>query len=238
MSDTERIALQDRERHPPGTIAFDLDGTLVDSRGGIVEAVQAGVVDTLRRHGADSAAPTETAIVGALGQPANEFFRSLLPQDLQHLAAEAQERSTAHEVDALRGGRVTLFPGTLDALRRLHAQGRSLALISNAQRGYFDAAIESLGLAPLFHFRSCHDDLEARERAHGKRALLGRALHALERPAVMVGDRRDDFEAAASHGCLSVGLRCGFGAAEEIAAADHVLDSVAQLSALLEGIGR
>jgi phosphoglycolate phosphatase len=216
-------------RHPLSAVFFDLDGTLVDSRAGVVQAVGEGIRDCFNAHAVELSPPSQERIIAGLGMPAGLYFRSLLPAEFHHLAADAQARSTELEISALAKGHGSLFDGTLDALGRLREAGLSIGIVSNAQKGYFDAALKYFGLGALADFHLCHDDLPVGERAAGKQALLGRALAALEiagRLAAMVGDRGDDMSAARSHGCRGFGVRCGFGDAQELEAAERSFDDV------------
>jgi phosphoglycolate phosphatase len=219
-------------RQSHSAIFFDLDGTLVDSRSGVVHAVSEGIRRCLNAHEIDMSPPDEDRIIAGLGRPATEYFRSLLPDELSHLAAEAQLHSTEFEVRALAEGQGTLFDGTLDALGRLAAADISIGIISNAQKGYFEAALQYLGLGELAEFRLCHDDLPVEEQPTGKTALLARGLQALRLDpgrVAMVGDRADDYRAASKHGCHGYAVRCGFGAADELAEADRVFADVAEI---------
>jgi phosphoglycolate phosphatase-like HAD superfamily hydrolase len=108
-------------------------------------------------------------------------------------------------------------------LERLRAAGLRLAVISNAQAPYFEAALRWLELGPRFDHRECHGDLPPRSPA-GKTALLRRALDALRVPAAvtcMVGDRGDDLAAGRELGCRTLAATWGFGTAVEWALADR-----------------
>lgn len=207
-------------------VAFDLDGTLVDSRTAVVEAVAAGVREVLRRHGVEGGEPATGDIEAAMGLPADAYYRRLLPDNLQHLAREAQDASTRHEVEALRDGRAALHADVLATLQALQSAGKRLAVISNAQTPYFRAALDSLEVAPLLDHSECFEEMPPGEGS-SKTRLLARALAALDLPAsavLMVGDRGDDIAAAKHHGCLALGLTYGFGEVSEFDAADAISD--------------
>jgi phosphoglycolate phosphatase len=213
------------------TILFDLDGTLVDSRAGVVHAVAAGVREALTRHGHGDFEPQEALIIGALGLPSAEYFRAVLPEELHQLAPEAQECSTAHEVRALAAGEGRLFPEVLDTLDRLRERGCRLAVISNAQQGYFRAALEHLGVGTRLDYAECYEEMPAPTEM-AKVALLRRALAALKADptqSAMVGDRREDVVAGNELGCRSIGALYGFGSPEELSVADVCLEEFTQL---------
>jgi phosphoglycolate phosphatase len=223
----------------PRALVFDLDGTLVDSRHAVVEAVAAGIEDVLHRHGLGDAPPSSAAVAAAMGLAAEEYYRTILPAGLQHLAAEVQAACTRHEVAALAAGRGCLYPGVLFTLTALREAGVRLAAISNAQSLYFHAALMHLQLRPLLQHAECHGDLPA-DGPRGKHTLLVRALDALRASpgeSCMVGDRREDLEAGRQAGCRTIGVRFGFGAPHELAIADAVVDRFAAILELL-GVAR
>ena len=219
-------------------VVFDLDGTLVDARAAVVDAVAAGMEEALRHRGIENVHPDKHAIAQAMGLPAGEYFRAIVPARLQHLADEVQTASTRHEVEALARGEGRVYPGVIQLLAGLRVAGLRIGVISNAQAPYFEAALRALDLAPRIDHRECHGDLPAAVPT-GKVALLARALAALGVPAAqtcMVGDRRDDLEAGLQAGCVTVAATWGFGGPEELTAAayhaDHPLDLLRLLAPL------
>jgi phosphoglycolate phosphatase-like HAD superfamily hydrolase len=197
---------------------FDLDGTLVDSRRAVVDAVAAGVREVLDRHAVGNVEPRDEDIMAAMGLPPHEYYQRILPEELHHLAPEVKEASTRHEVEALADGRGRLYPGVRETLTALKAQGVRLAVISNAQEPYFVAAVRYLGLSDLMDHAECHEQLPDGV-GQGKPVLLRRALDILrvDPPlAVMVGDRREDIAAGLALGCRTMGLLYGFGSDDEI----------------------
>jgi phosphoglycolate phosphatase len=217
------------------TLFFDLDGTLVDSRAGVVHAVAAGVREALTRHGHADFEPQEALIIGALGLPSAEYFRAVLPEELHQLAPEAQACSTEHEVRALAAGEGRLFPEVLETLDLLREQGCRLGVISNAQQGYFRAALEHLGVNERLDYAECYEEMPPPTEM-AKVALLRRALAALDADptrCAMVGDRREDVVAGNQLGCRSIGALYGFGSPEELSVADFSMESFVQLPSCL-----
>ena len=190
------------------------------------------------RHGTPLDVPHDV-LRAALGQPARDYFRAILPDDLEHLADEVHETATAHEVAAMRdGGEGVLFGGVLATLDALRGRGLRLACISNAQRPYFRAALEFTGLGERFDFTECQEELPAGALRPYKTAMLRRALDALgldAASAVMVGDREEDIASGREVGCRTVGARFGFGSAAELESADARLERFGELDALVAG---
>jgi len=214
---------------------FDLDGTLVDSRNAVVEAVAAGVRDVLARHRIAGVLADPDRIRDSMGLPAPHYFRRILPGNLHHLADEVQAAATQHEVEALAGGRGRLFAGVAETLSRLREVAVRRAVISNAQAPYFRAALRHLGLGALMDWAECFEDLPA-PTDDPKLVLLTRALERLgvdPEDALMVGDRREDIAAGRAAGCVTVGLTYGFGKSGELDLADHVFDRFESIADLV-----
>jgi phosphoglycolate phosphatase-like HAD superfamily hydrolase len=208
---------------PTRLVIFDLDGTLVDSRRAIVDAVARGVEEVAAASGLTDLRADRDAIRGALGLPADLYFRRILPDTLLQAADRVKRAATRYEVEALRAGEGALYPKTLESLERLRSAGFAIAVVSNAQREYFRAALDSLGLDPQVDHSECYEELPPGHQAPFKVQLLRRALDRRSASAAasfMVGDRAEDIEAGREVGCRTLGVLHGFGDREELRAAD------------------
>lgn len=217
-------------------VVFDLDGTLVDSRVAVIDAVAAGIHEVAARHGRGPAHVDAQVLRDALGKPAAEYYRDILDANLVDLAAEVKEVATAHEVNALARGDGRLYDGVLATLDALRQGNVKLASVSNAQIPYFRAALEYLDLAPRFAYTECQEELPAGAARPFKQTLLARALEAMgvaASRAVMVGDRREDIEAGHALGCRTVGIAFGFGSEAELASATWQVQGFGELVGLL-----
>lgn len=223
-------------RITPRAVVFDLDGTLVDSRIAVIDAVAAGILEVAEARGIEDIAIDPDRLRSALGKPAPEYFQSILPAKLRDAWREVKDAATAHEVAAFAAGDGRLYDGVLVALQALRARGILLAVVSNAQAPYFHAALEYGGIGPLLHHHECHEELPEGTQPPYKRALLARALEALQveaREAVMVGDRFEDLQAGRDLGCRTIAIPFGFGEAHEFAGADAVLEAFSALPDLV-----
>ena len=216
-------------------IVFDLDGTLVDSRVAIIDAVRAGVHEAVAEAGLPQPPMDDATLRAALGKPAREYFLAILPDTLGHLAERVKEAATRHEVEALAAGRGRLYDGVLAALDALRAAGIDLAVVSNAQAPYFRAALEHTGLLERVSHAECHEEMPVDSPRPFKLTLLKRAIERLEvDPArvLMVGDRAEDIEAGRAAGCATLGIPFGFGSLEELSSADHELRHFDELGSI------
>lgn len=223
------------------TLVFDTDGTLLDARAAIVDAVAEGLAETYRHFGLPQPpASAREHIAGAIGLPATAYFRAACPPGtvpaelLDRFLAEFEVRSTRCEVAALRRGGTRLFPGVEATLAALGERGHALCLMSNAGAAYFDAVVAAHGLARWFR-RTLSLEEAARRRLARDKAGMVRHLLADERPGggepsgVVVGDRAHDVDAGRAAGALTVGCTWGFAAVGELQGADWSIDALPDL---------
>jgi phosphoglycolate phosphatase len=207
-------------------MVFDLDGTLVDSRVAVIDAVAAGIREVAARHDRGPVTIDPARLRAALGKPAHEYFVAVLDETLREFADEVKEASTAHEVAALASGEGRLFPGVLDTLDALRVRGFALGVVSNAQAPYFRAALEHLDLNSRLTHSECYEELPDGAARPFKHTMLRRALHSMgvePARAWMVGDRREDIEAGHALGTRTAGILFGFGTPDEFDLADQRL---------------
>ncbi|MGJ4728273.1 phosphoglycolate phosphatase [Luteimonas sp. SDU101] len=181
---------------PFHAVLFDLDGTLIDSAGGIAEAVNRTLADL------GHATQDEATVRGWIGDGA----RLLLRRALEHAGAavpegNAFERAYAllmrHYGDSLPRQAVA-YPGAAEAMRGLRARGVRIALCTNKPERFIAPLLEALGWQDSFEAIVGGDSLP--ERKPQARPLLhiaeGFGLDA--RACLMVGDSRTDADAAAA----------------------------------------
>ncbi|MCW2999938.1 MAG: family hydrolase [Solirubrobacterales bacterium] len=225
-------ALTGRRDGDGAAVLLDLDGTLVDSRAGIV----AGMNATLQAHGLAPRLPAE--LEARIGPPVHDTFAWLfdLPHgdpQLEGLVDGYRERYAD-----LMLARTPLYAGILEALAELQRAGYVMAIATSKARHLAQALAEGLGLTPfmaavLGPVPPARDD-KARTIAH--------ALAALGHPsrAVMVGDRLHDVEGAGAHGLPAIGVLWGIGDREELqrAGAAALCEQPRELPAVVEELLR
>ncbi len=200
-------------------IIFDLDGTLTDSREGIVRSIHYAL-DRLGR-------PVDPSLDLSffLGPPLEKSFGRLLGPQGDDLAVEAVRLFRE------RYSRIGLFEnrvynGVREALAVL--SGRSRLFVGTAKRRDFARRIIDHFDLALF-FQNVYGP-ELGEPWSEKNVLLARILAEEGLAAgetVMVGDTAGDVRAARVHGLGSLGVTYGYGSREELiqAGADHLADS-------------
>ncbi len=189
------------------TVAFDLDGTLVDSA--------PDLIGTLNRMLADYDLPPRPveAARHLVGHGAMALLRDGF---LEAGAAWDEARAPglfdrfiadyrAHIADESR-----VFDGVVEALDRLAARGAILCVATNKRTDLSVALIEALGLSRHFAFVAGPDAVDAKkpDGEHIRRAVLRAGGHPAR--AVMVGDSTTDTRAARNAGTPCVVVSFGY----------------------------
>jgi phosphoglycolate phosphatase len=197
-------------------VLFDLDGTLVDSRYAITSCINHALA------GAGLSERDPAWLEQFIGPPLIEVFIELGADELQAAACMESYRGR-YPTTALT--ETPVFDGIAEMLAAIDAPK---AVVTSKPAAYAEPIVEAVGLRGFFS-HVFGPSLEA--RAEPKTETLGRALRSFEgRRPVMVGDRIHDIGAARAHGIPSIGVLWGIGSAEELAGADRLVDSPAELA--------
>ncbi len=225
--------------HPPREVVliFDMDGTLLDARDAVIDAVGEGLDAAYRHFDLPVPRRDRRRIAAAIGLPTPAFYREAcdlrtVPEEIQdRFIGEFEVRSTRAELAALQRGETELYAGAEKTLSELAARGHPLSLISNANAPYFEAVVAAHRLRRFF---SETLSLELAVRRRLARSKAGIVRHIADRfpGSVVIGDRVHDIEAGRRAGARTVGCLYGFGAPEEFAAADWTIRDPRELLAL------
>jgi phosphoglycolate phosphatase len=188
---------------------LDLDGTLSDSRPGIVACFR----HTLQELGHDPNAAGD--LTWAVGPPiAVSLQRLIAPfgDDRVELALTTyRERySTVGIYDC------TVYPGVVAMLGGLRDAGHVMCIATSKRRDFAERVIDYLGLREFV--RGVYGAVPDGSLDH-KQDLLVHILgaeHLTAASCVMVGDRLHDIEAAKSNAIRSIGALWGYGGREEL----------------------
>lgn len=213
-------------------VAFDMDGTLLNSGDFGVRAIRAAF-ESLMRAGelpGFKRAPDDDQIRAQIGKPPHEFYQTLLPDALKHKDKQLHAQAGANERKLLEEDMGHLFDGARDVLVELCGRRLALLLVSNCSPDYMEAVVETFDLEDLFAFRSP----AGRSPEVTKAGELQRGLNELNvTTGVMVGDRIHDIEAASSCGLWAIGCDYGYGLQGEFENANAVISDIRELPPLL-----
>jgi phosphoglycolate phosphatase len=213
---------------PPRAIAFDLDGTLIDSRRDIAAACNHALVAAGRPP-----LPLDVIITfvgdGVRALVARAFGLSDDDPALDPHVAATIAYYEAHPVDG-----TVFLPGALEALDA--ADHLPVALVTNKARPVTLAVLDGLGVRGRFAFVYAGGDGPLKPSAEPVVACA-RALTIDVRSLWVVGDGDQDVRAARAAGAVAVGVLGGFTQEEKLRAADPdvVLAAIGDLPRLLRG---
>jgi phosphoglycolate phosphatase len=212
--------------HGPGftSICFDLDGTLVDSAGGVIDSL----IFSLASHGIEASGIDWRSIIGP---PLPRMLESALP----HVSQSTRDQVIAVFRDhySTRGLFLSVaFPGVDSLLQELRRLGLDSYVITNKPQGPAEAIVNHLKLDSCIRTVIGGDPTGAVSKP--ERAAAFARANKLRRIA-FVGDGLDDLHAAERMGGQFFLAAWGYGTAGVLASRPNVacLENPEDLLALL-----
>lgn len=209
-------------------VAFDLDGTLVDSATGLASAIDL----TLVHQGLPAAG--KDLVSTWIGNGADVLVERALrwagcEPDAQSVA-QARELFDHYYAKTVEQGS-QLFPQVKETLAQLAANGLPMGLITNKPTPFVAPLLESLGIVGYFSVIIGGDDVVVKKPHPAPLYLLLGKLGLHAREMLFVGDSRNDIMAAQAASCPCIGLTYGYNYGEAIATShpDCVLEHFADL---------
>lgn len=214
-------------------VAFDLDGTLIDTAPDLAAAANA-MLETLGHPRL-----SEQRVAAHIGGGIERLVEAVLAESVGR-AANARVRATATELfrhnyagQLFERGRV--YPGVAEGLHALHALGMSLCCVTNKHSTFTRTLLDAAGLAREFASVFCAD--QPNERKPAPALLIAccehLGVHSGELPHV--GDARTDITAARAARCPVAVVDYGYNGGRSLAdeAPDLIIGSITELVALL-----
>lgn len=212
-------------------VLFDLDGTLADTDDTLIAGLAARLGRWRRLFPAQDPKPFLRRLVVMAEGPVNGLITQL---DRLGLDDEAFRLSRwfARFLGQRQAEAMTLIPGVDALLQRLKPTYR-LALVTTRDREAVARFLQMNGLDGLFDAVITRDDVR-RLKPHPEPILLAaQRLGLAPQECLMVGDTAVDIQAGGAAGARTVGVLCGFGQERDLADADLVLPTTADLGAVL-----
>lgn len=182
-------------------IVFDWDGTLMDSAGAIVRAIQAACEDL------GLPVPEDARARHVIGLGLSDALSYAVPELTEDKYPDMVARYRHHYLS--RDQELVLFDGIESTLKRLSDGGWWLAVATGKSRVGLDRALAHTGLGAHFHATRCADECFSKPHP----AMLEELMAELSVPAartLMVGDTTHDLQMAQNAGVD--GLAVTFGA--------------------------
>ena len=213
------------------TFFFDLDGTLVDSVPDLAKALNLTLIDYQR--------PTydENTVRHWVGNGARVLVERGLSGN-----TNAKPDYTPNAIDAalekflfyyrtLDTKDTVLYDGVSATLNSLKNRGYKLALITNKPSEFIEPILSSFSLSHLFSLTVGGDSLPEKKPSARPLLYACETLGVSPSQCVMVGDSKNDIQAAKSANIKSIGLTYGYNYGESIAAyqPDWVFSSFSEI---------
>jgi phosphoglycolate phosphatase len=216
-------------------IAFDLDGTLIDTMGDLVASVNL----MLGMLGAPEL--SEARIRSLVGNGVETLVLRALNDSVGSAATHAARRSAALALFRRLYGqqlykRSKVYPGVIDTLQSLTAAGISLCCITNKDSTFTEPLLKQAGLSDFFAFSLCADRAEDRKPSPNMLLAACSRLGIAPNEMLYVGDSSVDIAAARAAGLPVIAVSYGYGkdhvAGPGAAQPDSCVDEMAELVAL------
>lgn len=210
-------------------VMVDLDGTMVNTLGDFAES--------LNRMLADLRLPAiaPQAIEHMVGKGSEHLIRSVLAhvgaQDIDALYPQAWQRYEHHYLD-INGQFADVYPGVVEGLNALQAQGLRMACLTNKPLSFALPLLATKGLDGFFDCVFGGDSFPRKKPDPMPLLETCKALGSSPARTLMVGDSSNDAQAAHAAGCPVVLMTYGYNHGLPITAvdaSDH-LSSLSQLA--------
>ena len=210
-------------------LVFDLDGTLIDSSAGVVDAVNY----SLRMMDRPEQPPDR--IKRYIGFPLEQMYPDFTDAPVDQLYHYFQKRAAETVVSS-----TVPLDGVAEALEVLNKQGFRMAIASTKIRRHVEGIVTKLGWSHLFEALVGGDDVaEVKPAPDAFRVALER-LAAASDQTLVVGDTINDIQAARAVPMRVIAVESPYRERSELVAAqpDYLIESLRRLPSLLEQINR
>ena len=181
-------------------IVFDWDGTLQDSAGAIVQAIQAACRDL------ELPVPNDARARHVIGLGLIDAMRHAVPGLAPERYPIVAERYRFHYLAG--DDQLLLFAGVREMLARLQAAGHVLTIATGKSRHGLDRALDHSGLRPFFQATRCADECHSKPHPQMLEELMAE-FGVTAASTVMIGDTSHDLLMARNAGVDSLGVTYG-----------------------------
>ncbi len=210
---------------PINSLIFDLDGTLIDSSDGVVEAVNYA----FNQMGLASCPPE--VIKPYIGYPLKEMFADLTPVSADLLYDHFQVRARTSVVDSS-----VMLERVDPTLRELRERGYKMAIATTKIGVHVDAIVRKFGWEDLFDAAIAGNDV-SRVKPHPEAIHLAIArLGVTPEESMVIGDTENDILAAQGVPTRAVALLSPYGGHERVTSLnpDFIISALPELIPILD----
>lgn len=212
--------------HPVELIAFDWDGTLMDSAGAIARCIQRTAIDL------GESEPTDGQARYVIGLGLVDALRHAMPGLSESRYSEAVERYRYHYL--AQDHELLPFDGIAKLIMELSERGYFLGIATGKSRRGLERALEHSGLGSFFQATRCADECHSKPHPQMLEELMDE-FGVLPERTLMIGDTTHDLlmaKNARTHG-LAVTYGAHSRSALETELPVSCVETVEELSAWL-----
>jgi len=205
-------------------LIFDLDGTLIDSSDGVVEAVNY----SLQQMGQPQQSPE--AIKPFIGYPLETMYPHFTDAPLDKLLGHFRDKAVETIVVS-----TSPLSGVEEVLSLLQAEGFKMAIATTKIRMHVDGILAKLGWESIFSVIVGGDEVTRVKPDPEALELTLKRLHARAGETLMIGDTINDVLAAKAVPMKVVAVASPYGIMKDLMGSgpDHYIKSIADLPGLL-----
>jgi pyrophosphatase PpaX len=206
-------------------LIFDLDGTLIDSSDGVVEATNYAL-QLLGEH-----SRSREEIIKYIGYPLEEMFRTFSDKSYETFWNHFQEKGKTAIADSAR-----LIDGADQVLRELYRRKYHIGIGSTKIRIHIEKILNKYNWSKLISVYAGADDVERVKPDPEIFIKLKDILGGDRNDTLVIGDTANDIYAARGASLPSVAVRSPFGqdGALEKSNPDIIIDSLTELPGILK----
>jgi phosphoglycolate phosphatase len=211
-------------------VIVDLDGTMVDTLGDFVVALNLMLADLPSLAGAEIDRDTVARLVGKGSEHLIQSVLTHVSPASTALYPDAWQSYQRHYL-AVNGQHAQVFPGVVEGLTHLKARGLKLACLTNKPTEFALALLKSKGLDGFFTFAFGGDSFARKKPDPLPLLKTCEALGCAPQRTLMIGDSSNDAQAARAAGCPVLLVTYGYNHGEPIRTvdADGFTDSLQSL---------
>lgn len=212
-------------RNRPIAVLFDLDGTLIDTIGLLLECAR-------HTFAGRNPAPTDEEWIAGIGTPLRKQFAAYTTSDdeIEELTQRYRAFQREHH-DRL----TTAFPGVLEVLDELEAKGHPMGIVTSKSNEMMDRGLEWVGIMRHMRTRIGMDNAKRHKPDPHPVEVALEELGYEPREAVFVGDSPHDIASGNAAGVTSIAALWGPFTREQLEPyhPSHYLERITDLPDLL-----
>jgi phosphoglycolate phosphatase len=211
----------------PKVIFFDLDGTLTDSKQGIINSIRY-TLDKMKLH------KNNINLELLIGPPLSESFEKYYGLDNKTARYAVSVYREYYAVKGIFENRV--YPGISELLKNLKENNKTLVCVTSKAAFYAEQILDHFNLSQYFlKTVGSNMDLTCTHKIELIKLALSHFPEYNNSDFIMIGDRADDIIGAKKNNIASIGILYGYGTSEEIKEEqpNYIVNSVEQLEKIL-----